>query len=396
MDTNPQTFATDRIENRKALLGSIDRVRDVLRSQCEVEERAATLSSKTVAALSDNGFLTMKLPAVLGGSEADPITQFEVLEQLAGINASASWCAMVGATALGLPGAFLPDSGVAKMFGPAGTPRGAICIMPAGKARPLNGGYSVSGRWSFASGIRHSEWITALSSVVQDTETQQELRMMVFRTDTATIHDNWRVAGLKGTGSCDFSVHDIYVPKTMSWNVATDKPQRGGALYHLGIPAFVANEHAAFACGVGRRALDTLIEIVESKKRGYGEDAKNLGDKGTIQGLIGRSEVALRAARTLAIELNERAWKEVCGGRALPTQLQSELRSVATYCTEIATGITTQAFRCAGAGAIYEHSTLQRCLRDINVAAQHLLVSESSFENLGKIALGFRNVNPMG
>lgn len=396
MDTNSQTFTTDRIENRKVLLAGIDRIREVLLSQCEAEEVAATLSSETVDSLSNNGFLTMKLPAVLGGAEADPITQFEVLEGLAGINAAASWCTMVGATALGLPGAFLPDAGVAEMFGPGHIPRGAICIMPAGVARPVDGGYLVSGRWSFASGIRHSEWITALSSVVRVSETVQELRMMVFRTAIAKIHDNWRVMGLKGTGSCDFSVADIYVPETMSWNIATDKPRRGGALYYLGIPAFVANEHAAFACGVGRRALDILIELAESKKRGYSVDNKNLGNKGTVQSLIGRSEITLRAARALTIELNERAWNEVCRGNLVPTRLQSELRSAATYCTEVATTITTQAFRCAGASVVYEHDTLQRCLRDINVAAQHLLVSENSFENLGKITLGFPNVNPMG
>ncbi|MEE2982093.1 MAG: acyl-CoA dehydrogenase family protein [Pseudomonadota bacterium] len=396
MDMRSRTFTADRAKNREHLLGGVEQIRRVLAAQCEDEETAATLSPESVEALTETGIFAMKLPAILGGAEADLVTQFEVLEALAAINASASWCTMVGATGVGMPGAFLPDEGAEKMFPAGRIPLGAICIMPAGEGKPTGGGYQVSGRWSFASGVRHSEWITAMARVARDADGPPELRMMVFPTSATEIHDNWQVAGLKGTGSCDFTIADLFVPEALSWNVVDGAPQRGGALYYLGIPAFVANEHAGFACGTARCALDALIKLAVSKKRGYGPDAKGLAGRSTVQRMIGESELKLAAARSLAIELNERAWGEVCEGNPVSVRLNSELRSVATYCTEVASRITTQAFRYSGAGAVYQDSVLQRCLRDINVAAQHLMVSEVSYENLGQIALGFPDVNPMG
>ena len=113
-----------RQRTRQDLLGGVAAIRDTLAAQCEGEEAAATLNQITVDALYDAGLLRMKLPVALGGAEADPVTQFEVIEALATVNASAAWCTMVGATSLGMPGAFLPDEGIARMF-PAGIFRAA-------------------------------------------------------------------------------------------------------------------------------------------------------------------------------------------------------------------------------------------------------------------------------
>ena len=104
----------------------------------------------------------------------------------------------------------------------------------------------------------------------------------------------------------------------------------------------------------------------------------------------------LRAARALAIDLNEQAWQTVSNGGTLSVAQHVDLRTNACYCTEVAADIATQAFRYAGGSAIYQQSAMQRCLRDINVAAQHLIVSDTSYENLGKLGLGFKDVNAMG
>lgn len=103
----------------------------------------------------------------------------------------------------------------------------------------------------------------------------------------------------------------------------------------------------------------------------------------------------LRAARALAIELNEEAWQTVVTGRVLDGRLQSALRSIASYCTEVAADVTTQAFRYTGGSAIYASNVMQRCLRDIQVAAQHLIISETTYENLGQFMLGFEDADPM-
>lgn len=380
---------------RTRLLAAVDDIRDVLAAEWQAEEAAGRLSHATVDALYGAGVLAMKAPACLGGGEADPVTQFEVLEAVASVNPSAGWCSMVGATSLGLPGAFLPEAGVKEMFSGSRLPRGAIVIMPAGVATPVDGGYRVSGRWSFASGIHHAEWITACARVPTG-EGAPDIVMLVFPATAVTLHDNWHVSGLKGTGSCDFSVENLFVPASMSWRTADTAPQRGGPLYRLGIPAFVANEHAAFALGLARTALDTLVDTAAAKSRGYGEAASKLALRATVQRAIGHSEVALGAARAHALALNEQAWTCVCDGQEVPARLHAALRASATYCTEVATEVITTAFRYSGAGAVYAQHVLQRCLRDVNVAAQHLLVSDRSYENLGQFALGLDDANPMG
>ena len=380
---------------REFLLGQVDGIHDTLVAQINAEESAARLSQESSDALYDSGILKMKLPKSLGGFEADLVTQFEVLEKLAGINSAAAWCAMVGATSLGLPGAFLPDGGAKKMFGNGVAPKGAIVIMPTGSAEPVEGGYCLNGQWSFASGIHHAEWVSAHVMVKNNANAEPSLFMFSFPAAELRIHDNWQVLGLRGTGSCDISVKDLFVPDDCVWEVGVQQPQRGGALYKLGIPAFVAYEHAAFALGVANQALRSFTRTASTKKRGYGPDAKGLGARHTVQRFIGRSDMALRGARQLAVDLNQRAMDTIESGREIGTELAIEIRAVATYCTEVGESIVSEALRHSGAGSIYEKHDMQRYLRDINVAAQHLMVSDISYELLGRYRLGEIDISPM-
>jgi alkylation response protein AidB-like acyl-CoA dehydrogenase len=387
--------ATEGCGLRARLLAGVERIRPILLAQCEVEEQQAQLSRASSDALYDAGILQMKAPEVLGGGEADLVTQYEVIEAVSRINPAAGWCSMVGATSVALPGAFLSDEGVARMFGGGRMPRGAGLIMPTGRAVPVEGGFRLTGRWAFASGVHHAEWVAAHALVTSGDDGRHALHMLVFPAESVELHDNWQVLGLRGTGSCDISVSDLFVPAAMAWNVETQPVQRGGPLYRLGIPAFVAYEHAAFATGLARRALDVLIETAINKKRGYGPGAVSLADRAAVQRLIGHSELRLRAARGLALDVNAQAMETVLRGEALPPKLALETRVAAVYCTEVVADIISQAFRYCGAAAIYEKNVMQRCLRDINVAAQHLMVSEIAYELLGKTHLGFEGVNPM-
>ena len=247
---------------------------------------------------------------------------------------------------------------------------------------------------TLASGIRHAQWVSATTRVIGDGAAAPALRRVVMPAIKVQIHDNWQVMGLQGTGSCDFAVTDLFVPESFSWDVQRARPQRGGPLYRLGMPAFVANEHVAFALGVGWRALDTLLDLASSKQRGYGPRS-TLAARPALQRAVGQSELRLRAVRALAIGCYEQAWTIVCAGQTLPPRLQAELRSVATFATEVAVDVTTQAFRYSGGTALYMTHVLQRCLRDINAAAQHLMVSDAAYENYGQCLLGLPDADPM-
>ena len=392
MSTTP---FSERAANRARLLGAVESIRGVVAAGIEEGERLRTLPPATVEALVRSGLLGLKVPEALGGAEADPMLQLEVLEAVTHVSASAGWCLMVATTAVGLPAGFLPDEAVTKIFAGGRVPPAAIAIMPTGVATPVDGGYRLTGRWPFASGLRHAEWLTAGAMVRRDADDPGERHLMVIPAADATIHDTWHVAGLEGTGSNDFSITDRFVPTAFAWNPITTAPRRGGALFRLGMPAFVAYEHVAFALGVARRALDAATELAAAKTRGLAAPS-SLATRAAFQARLGEGDVRLRTVRAGAIALFDEAWTVVCGGESLSRAHQAQLRSVATHATETAVEIVTALFRALGGGALYRGGVLQRCLRDINAGAQHAMVSDSSYERLGQILLGFPNVDPLG
>jgi indole-3-acetate monooxygenase len=391
--TSP-AFPRERAAKRAHLLAAVEAIREVVAAGAEEGERLRTLPPATVRALVGSGLLALKVPESLGGAEADPVTQLEVLEALTAVEASAGWCLMVATTAVGLPAGFLPDDAVVKILAGGRVPLAAIAILPTGTATPVDGGYRLTGRWPFASGVRHAEWLTAGVMVRRDAGDPGERHVAVLPAAAAEIHDNWRVAGLEGTGSSDFSVTDCFVPDAFVWNPVTAAPRRGGPLFRLGLPAFVAYEHVAFALGVARRALDAAAELARSKARGLVPSP--LAARAAFQARLGEGEIRLGAARAGAIALFEAAWGVVGAGGTLSRREQAQLRSVATHATEVSVDIVTGLFRAAGGGALYRDGVLQRCLRDINAGAQHLMVSDSAYERLGQILLGFPDVDPMG
>src|SRR5205085_2340145 len=183
----------------------------------------------------------------------------------------------------------------------------------------------------FASGIRNAAWFCGGTSAGATVSAQGrqalpggETRMIFIPVSQVTVHDNWQVLGLQGTGSCDVSVDNRFVPQDMTW-VAWENPQRGGPLYRLGRPAFLAAEHAAFALGAGQ---------------------------------------------------------------PLTPQQQVETRSATCYATQVAAEAATLAYRYGGGEANYLTSRLQRCLRDVYGAAQHQLVSNDAYEEHAQGFLG--------
>jgi alkylation response protein AidB-like acyl-CoA dehydrogenase len=120
-------------------------------------EAMRTLPQASVTALRESGLFALMLPTELGGAEADPMTQIEVIEAVSFIDPSTGWSYAIGASALSFC-ALLPDEAIARMFADGRTPTFAGAIMP-GRAEPVAGGYRVTGRWSWGSGIRHAEWV---------------------------------------------------------------------------------------------------------------------------------------------------------------------------------------------------------------------------------------------
>ena len=389
------TSPAERAETRKILLAAVEAVRGALLDGADEAESLARLPHSTADALNQSGLLAMKLPKALGGVEADPVTIFEVIEAVTRIDPSAGWCTLNWIDVVGLLAAFLPDEAAEHIFAEGALPTAAGVLMPTGRAAPVDGGYLVNGRWSYASGIHHAQWLVCGAMIGRNGQGPPDVRMLAIPASEAQIHDNWQVAGLKGTGSCDFSVADVFVPEAYVFDWLGGQPRRGGPLYRMGVPGYFAFEHAAFALGVGRLALDTILEQAPSKKRGY-KPSPLLAERPTFQRAMGECDLRLRAARGLVVEILEEAWEAVCAKGVIEPRLQAEMRSSAVFATEASTEVVSVAFRYGGASALFLSNILQRCFRDVNAAAQHLIVSETAYEVHGQFALGFSDADPLG
>ena len=389
------TFPTQREEKRLALLEAVESIREILQAGSDEAERIGTLPQASVKALYDTGLLSFKMPEELGGAEADLLTQVDVVEAVTRIDPAAGWCLMIGAASVANITAFLSDEAIEELF-VNGHPLTAAAFSPSGKATSVDGGYRVTGRWAFGSGVRHSQWISAGAWVDDNERPNFRQIRLVFPSADATIHDNWKVMGLQGTGSCDYSVSDLFVPQRFTWDVNNDKPRRGGPYFLLGRPGNVTTGHCAFALGVGRLALDAIIDLAASKARGYGSTSGLVAGRGSFQRALGLCDLRLRAARALVVETLAEAWESVCQGVTPPGPLQARMRAAASFSTEVAADVVSQAFRYGGGTALYQSHVLQRCLRDLEAAAQHLMVSDSSYEIHGQFMLGMPEIDPMG
>ena len=387
---HPRRVAT---ADRGALLAAVERIRPEVEKGSAEGESLMTLPAATVSAIAEAGLFRLKLPEALGGLEADLLTQYEVVEAMSYADASAGWCLMIGATAVSILGAFLPDAAVAEVFPDGRVPLAADTFIPAGSAVPTEGGYTLRGRWPFASGVRHSAWLTVGALVTEGQSDAPRHLMFALPTSEARIHDNWDTIGLRGTGSCDLTLEDVFVPTSFAFDLFSGEPARGGPLYRLGMPAFVAYEHAAFALGVARRAIDALVELAPSKKRGI--PPSGLAERGSFQRDLGELDLRLRAARALVLERNSAAWDAAIAGRKPDTGLQMDLRGVAAFASDVALDVVTRGYRYAGGGAVYKPNILERAVRDLHTASQHLMVSNAAYEDRGKVMLGMTGLNPL-
>jgi indole-3-acetate monooxygenase len=385
-------FPTERDSKRRILLDAVERIAPILQASGPKSEELGMLAPEAAQALREAGMFRLKLPAVVGGAEADPITEMLVLEALAYHDFASAWCTMVGATGVASLGAFLPQDGLEKVFADGRIPTASISFFPAGRAVREAGGYRVSGRWRFNSGIRHAEWVLG-GTVVEGTEAENGGRPIVmfsaFPAKDVVLYDNWGgVTGLRGTGSVDFSVENYHLPAHFSfvWDLLKPKPRRGGPSYLLPPFSYVAKEHGSVAIGAARRALDELIKLATTT-RGTFRSSK-LDERQAVHRQIAEADLKLRGARALMHERYDRLWRKVNGGDLPDGADIADVRAICVYATDIAIAIATMAYHFAGNTGLHHPHIIGRLLRDLNTAGIHQVMSDTAYENHGKFLLG--------
>ena len=338
----------------------------LLDEQAPLADAQGSLTEPVVDALHRDRLWGMWVPETLGGSELDPVSSLEVLESLSYADPSVAWVVMAAGLATGTGGAYLGEEATNELFAGERSPVIVGQGTRPGTAVKQDGGYLVSGSWSFASGMKHATHIHTLA-IVEETH---EPRICVLPVEQATLIDNWDVLGLRATGSIDYTIDSVFVPEPFTHFATTETPTRGGSLYHLGIPGIAAICHTGWALGVGRRLLDELSALARSRAGRPGAQAENQAFLSAYEQAEGR----MRAARALAFETWRDAWQTVDSGNRLTVRQQSLVRLAITHVTWATHEVGTFVYGAGGTTAL-RSGTIQRIFRDLHAGTQHMIVS---------------------
>lgn len=375
--------------NSQRLLDAARRLAPEILARRDETEQTRRLPPDLVELLRAEGLFSLWLPKSLGGPELHPEDYLAVVAELARAEGAVGWCAANGSVFSLLAGS-LSETVAREIFAKGAIMAGSI--NPVGKAVAVDGGYRVSGRWSYGSGITHCDW-TLGNCVVHDEAGPRrtgsgapEMRFMIFPAASVEIIDSWRVGGLRGTGSHDFAVEGLFVPAERTLPAFAGVGVQPGALYRVPIMSLFCLALTAIPLGLARAAIDAFLEIAGAKVP-VGSQAL-LRDKPLAQFELARAEAMLRAARAGLVEALREQWKEASEGEAPSLARRAGLRLATTYAGETSLRAIEIVYNAAGGSAIQESGRLDRCFRDARVAVQHIGLSTNAYELAGRVLLG--------
>ncbi len=354
-------------------------VGSIASEHAEWGDQHGRLAEPVVEALHNEGLFGMWVPRSLGGAELDPVSSLQVIENLSYGDPSTGWVLMAAALAIGTGAAYLGDDAVRELFTGTRMPVIAGQGTRPGTAVPHDGGFLLSGSWSFASGIKHGTHIHTLGII----EGTGEPRIFVLPVEKVTLIDNWNVMGLRATGSIDYTIDSVYVPDSYSHFAVTDVPKRGGSLYTVGIVGFAAMCHSGWACGIGRRLLDEMAAYVRT--RGGRAGTQSASESFLEQ--YAKAEATYRSARALVYE----TWGEMSHvmerGERPSVRLQSLVRLAMAHMQWASHDVAMFVYTAAGTTGL-RAGTIQRLFRDMHAGTQHLIASPPVFRALGRELAG--------
>ncbi|MHC4045147.1 acyl-CoA dehydrogenase family protein [Bradyrhizobium sp. 23AC] len=374
---------SDLVERARAIAPLIAREADDI-------ERTRRLTPSVVAALIENGFYRALLPRSLGGAEVSIEAFMQMLEEIAKADASTAWC-LGQCSVCAMIAASLDRDAAQEIFNtaPGILAWGAI----AHEARAVAGGYRVTARWDFASGSRQASWLGAHVRILGVDGTPRrnaygspEVRTILFPAASATLHDVWQAIGLSGTGTDSYEVNDLFIPERFT--AFRDVPaalREPGPLYRIGTGAAFSLGFAAVSLGVARATLDAAIALAREKRPSLAAAA--MRDNGAVQGLIGRTEGDLRAARAYLYATATAMWRDLCAAGEFGTAHRSAVRLAATWTIHQSTKVVDTAYHMAGATAVFRSNPFERRFRDMHAIAQQIQARDTHYEDVGKAIL---------
>jgi indole-3-acetate monooxygenase len=373
-------------------------LRPVIREYQAEIEREQYLPEPLVAQLHAAGFYRLVIPRSLGGLQADPLTYLRVVELLAEGAGSVGW--NLANNSIGqLVTLGLPDEGVQEIHG-QGSPSviAGTAVQGGGTAVPVEGGYRVNGHWTFGSGCQESSWMLGSFQVLDGDEPRRRpdggslyWRGVFPRAEAEIVPGSWDVAGLRGTGSFDWIVKDIFLPErrtTPHIGVPLDNQwsRWPGITYALPSPCWVGPHHSAVITGIARAGIDALIALaLEKTPRGR---TFRLCDNPQVQDSVGRADAILNAGRAYRSAIIAELWNTVAAGEETTLEQRARCRLASTYAADCAREAMDLVYRHGGSTSFKRESRLAECWRDLHVVGQTVTVAPEWYPIGGRALLG--------
>lgn len=362
-----------------------------IQASAEESERLRRLPMSLVEAMAEAGLFRLWIPRSLGGEEADPMTLVRAVEEVSRADGAAGWCLAIGGE-YGVFGGYLPEDAAREIYGGDPHVRTAGAFRPSGNAVVVDGGYRVRGRWPLGSGCQHSAWIVGGCRILDGDRPRlgadgaPDMRILFFPAAECEILDTWHSIGLRGTGSHDYTVTDVFVPAARSLSFR-EPPVERGPLYAFPTIALFGAVLAAVPLGIARHAIDILTELAETKTTT--RSPQPLREDATMQASLGRAEALLRSGRAFLYDALGEAWGILSAGDTLSPAQRATLWLASTHAANTAKEAAELMFSAGGSASPYTTSGLERCVRDIHAAAQHHVMAPGNYQMAGQAFLGF-------
>jgi alkylation response protein AidB-like acyl-CoA dehydrogenase len=373
------------------LLDAVRQIEPVIRMRAADAERERRLSDAATDAMRASGLYRLWKPRAFGGLEVDPVTAFQVIEAVSRIDSAAGWNLQLSTDADAF-GPWFEDDGAEDIFGRPDTIF-AGSFFPPRRAVPVDGGYSVTGQTPFVSGAYQADWFFGLAQIFDgDTPRLKDgvpvTLMTVCPASDVVIIDTWRTLGMRGTGSHDVAISDVFVPSRHTAVLAPyEEPGSAyhGPLYKLTIWTAISVA-ACPALGIARAAIDDLLALAGRKTPSY--LTTPLRDRSNVQALIGEAEATLGAGRAYLYEALREVWDKACQGYMIDMPGKMKVQLAATYAVAAAARAVDLVHAAVGTTGIRDEHRFQRHFRDVHTLTQHAYLSAGRYESAGQYFLG--------
>ena len=356
-------------------------------------DRDRELPAAIIDRMVADGLFRLLLPHSLGGAELLPADYVPIIEELAKTDASAAWCLNQN-SGCSMTAAYLAPAVARDIFG---GPRGILAWGPGpGEARVVPGGYRVTANWAFASGSHHASWLGCHVPVIEANGTPRQrddgtpvVLTMLFPKSATTFTDIWHTIGLRGTGSDQYSVTDLFVPEGYAVDVLSRRDMSArepGLLYKFSSLSLYAAGFAGVALGIARSTLSHFIELARDKiARGA---TKTMRNNNVIQAQTAHAEARLNAARRWLLGSLEEITEAVKERGHVALDERMTIRLASTFSIHQSLEVVDTLYQAAGATAIFNFNPFERRFRDIHSVAQQLQGRQQHFETVGQYMMG--------